>query len=529
VIGETCFGACDGQIWVDVQGGTAPYYYDNSQSNSFPIPSANQVQLVNDSIITDLCADNSPYPNPYSIFITDDNNCEGALAPGGTWEELIDSGIVVTVSLVVTSNYNGSDVSCYDYCDGSSSVNVSGGASPYTYLWDDPLLQTTQTAIGLCAGMYTCTVTEANGCSVNSSVTITEPTIISSIMSVTNVSCFGMCDGSASVSITGGTPPYIYSWSNGQTTPTITNLCAGTYICTVIDVNGCEITETIIVVEPSAIFASITVTPVSCFGANDGSILAIATGGSPTYQYSIDGGLTWSTSNIFTGLTAGTYWVDITDANGCIESQIVVITEPPALNITATVTHVSCFNMCDGFASVVVSGGYPPYNIFWSNGQTTSTITNLCAGLYTFTVTDANGCTLDQTVTITEPTALSISVDSTDETSALNDGSATATVLGGTPGYIYTWNTTPPQTTNPATNLAPGLYTVTVTDATGCTMSGTTSVNAYNTTSIININTTSKKLLKITDVLGRETKGKRNQPLFYIYDDGTVEKRIVIE
>jgi hypothetical protein len=246
------------------------------------------------------------------------------------------------------------------------------------------------------------------------------------------------------------------------------------------------------------------------------------------FQYSLGGALS-QTSGTFAGLTAGTYSVDVTDANGCMVFQTVVITEPPSLNMTATVTHVSCFNMCDGSASVVVSGGYLPFSYLWSNGETTSTITNLCAGTYTCTVIDLNGCTLDQTVTITEPTALSISVDSTDETSALNDGSATATVLGGTPGYIYTWNTTPPQTTNPATNLAPGLYTVTVTDATGCTMSGTTSVNAYNTTSIININTTSKKLLKITDVLGRETKGTKNEPLFYIYDDGTVEKRIVIE
>ena len=175
------------------------------------------------------------------------------------------------------------------------------------------------------------------------------------------------------------------------------------------------------------------------------------------------------------------------------------------------------------------SGGTPPYSYLWSNGNITDNISGLCAGVYIVNITDDNNCVNIETVVIVEPTALSISVDSTNETSAFNDGSATATVLGGTPGYIYMWNTTPPQTTNLATNLAPGLYTVTVTDATGCTMSGTTSVNAYNTTGIINIKNTSKTLMKVTDVLGRETKGKMNQPLIYIYDDGTVEKRIVIE
>ena len=95
MIGETCFGACDGQIWVDIEGGTAPYFYDEAQSNTFPIPSASQVQLVNDSIISNLCADNSPYSNPYAIYITDANDCEASLIFGGTYVEFVDSGIVV--------------------------------------------------------------------------------------------------------------------------------------------------------------------------------------------------------------------------------------------------------------------------------------------------------------------------------------------------------------------------------------------------------------------------------------------------
>jgi len=282
--------------------------------------------------------------------------------------------------------------------------------------------------------------------------------------------------------------------------------------------------------DSSCVYCNFTVivstTNVSCFGANDGSISATASGGVPPFQYSLGGGLSQG-SGTFTGLTAGTYSVDVTDANGCMIFHTVVITEPPALNITATITNVSCFGMCDGSASVSVAGGTPPNSYSWSNGQTIPTITNLCAGTYACTVFDANNCITQSTVTIMEPDALSISVDSTDETSALNDGSATTSVFGGIPPYAYAWSNG--GTTNPQVNLAPGLYTVIVTDANGCTISSTISVNAYNPTGVINIKNTSKTLIKITDVLGQETPYRKNAPLFYIYKDGTVEKIIIIE
>ena len=281
--------------------------------------------------------------------------------------------------------------------------------------------------------------------------------------------------------------------------------------------------------DSSCVYCNFTVivstTNVSCFGTNDGSIIATATG-IPPFQYSLGGALS-QTSGTFTGLTAGTYSVDVTDANGCMIFQTVVITEPPALNITAAVTNVSCFGMCDGSTSVSVAGGIPPYNYSWSNGQTTSTITNLCAGAYWVEIIDVNGCLTLFTVMVMEPDLLSISVDSTNETSVSNDGSATASVFGGIPPYTYTWSNG--GTTNPQVNLAPGLYTVIVTDANGCTISDATFVNAYNPTGVISIKNTSKTLIMITDVLGQEIPYRRNAPLFYIYDDGTVKKKIIIE
>ena len=173
------------------------------------------------------------------------------------------------------------------------------------------------------------------------------------------------------------------------------------------------------------------------------------------------------------------------------------------------------------------SGGTPPYTYLWSNGNITDNISGLCEGVNTVNITDANNCVNIETVVIVEPSALSISVTSTDETSALNDGSATASVFGGTPAYTYSWING--GTTNPQFNLAPGLYAVDVTDANGCEITDSTSVNPYFTTGVINIRNTSKTLIKITDVLGQETTYRRNTALFYIFNDGTVEKRIIIE
>ncbi len=267
-------------------------------------------------------------------------------------------------------------------------------------------------------------------------------------------------------------------------------------------------------------------TNVSCNGYNDGSFIVTVSGGTPPFQYSLGGGLSQG-SGTFTGLTAGTYPVDVTDANGCMIFQTVVINEPNPLFVNAFLTDISCFGYCDGSAFSMPSGGTPPYTYLWSNGNITDNISGLCEGVNTVNIIDANNCVNIETVVIVEPSALSISVTSTDETSALNDGSVNASVFGGTPAYTYIWING--GTTNPQVNLAPGLYTVDVTDANGCEITDSTSVNPYFTTGVINIRNTSKTLIKITDVLGQETTYRRNTALFYIYNDGTLEKRIIIE
>ena len=223
-----------------------------------------------------------------------------------------------------------------------------------------------------------------------------------------------------------------------------------------------------------------------------------------------------------------------TDSLSCNYDSFATIDDSSCvyLDIIAVATSVSCFGMFDGSIMATATGGILPFQYSLGGGlsQASGTFSNLGAGTHYIDVTDINGCTSNESVTITEPTSLSISVDSTDETSALGDGSATAIINGGVPPYFYTWNTGSSGLDDYLIDLlSPGLYTVQVTDSNGCIISDSTFVNAYISTGFISIKEISKTLVKITDMLGQETPYRRNTPLFYIYDDGTVEKRIVIE
>jgi hypothetical protein len=282
---------------------------------------------------------------------------------------------------------------------------------------------------------------------------------------------------------------------------------------------------------------SVSTSNVSCFGLNDGSVVATANGGVSPYQYSLVGGLPQA-SGTFSNLTAGTYTVTVTDIQGCSYTDTIVILQPayPVISVEADLLYygpydVRCFGESNAAAIVTGSGVYFEWfdalgNIVSTN-QNTSTI--LSAGTYTVTSYDANGCSLGSSIQITEPSLLiSTSINATDETAALNDGSITANTNGGVPPYQYSIDGVNFQSTNFFTGLAPGPYNIVSQDANGCTASETTFVNAYIATGIDNIKNSSKKLLKITDVLGRETK-EINQILYYIYDDGIVEKRIIIE
>jgi hypothetical protein len=458
----SCFGATDGEASVTPTGGTTPYSYLWSNGST----SASATNLGAGS---------------YTVTVTDANGCS----------------IVKTVTLsepnLLTAVISAqSDASCNGFADGSATVAASGGTPAYTYDWSDSGTGATRT--DLSAGTYTITVTDANGCSAVVSVTIGQATTLVATATHTDVSCNGGDDGTITVTATGGTTPYTYDAGAGTVAGNvISGLIAGDYTVTVTDDNGCSVTVDVTIEEPAtALSASAAVTSdyngedISCFGAADGEAEVTATGGTAPYDYLWSTG---STDKTATGLGAGTYSVTVTDANGCSTTASVTLEEPDELTATAAATSdyngadISCFGATDGAASVTPTGGTTPYSYLWSNGSTSASATNLGAGSYTVTVTDANGCSVVKTVTLSEPSLLTavISAQSDASCNGFADGSATVTASGGTPAYDYDWSDSGTGATR--TDLDAGTYTITVTDANGC--SAVVSVTIGQATTLI--------------------------------------------
>ncbi|MFH1321902.1 MAG: PKD domain-containing protein [Bacteroidota bacterium] len=445
----SCNGDCDGQSTVSVSGGTSPYTY-----------SWNTVPVQTTATATGLCA------ATYNVSITDNVGC------------ITTASVSINEPAILSVTPSGNDVTCNVGCDGDATASVSGGVPPYTYLWDDPGLQTTITATGLCAGTYNVGITDANSCTATGSVIIGEPPAITITFTSIPSHC-GQADGQATALPGNGNPPYTYLWNDSffQTTATATGLLAGGYTVSVIDLTGCVIFGTVTVSDTAGPTANISSsTYVSCPGGDDGQATVIVTDGTPPYTYSwntipvqTDTGVTSFTA---TGFSAGTYSVTVTDFFGCITTQSVTINEPPALIASiSSSTDADCSGSCDGSATLTPSGGTVPYSYLWNDpvSQTTSIATGLCAGPYSVIVTDNNGCTDSASVTINEPAPLSLTTSTIDAgCSGLCDGSVTVITSGGTTAYSYQWDDPGSQTTAIATGLCAGTHNVTVTDANGC-------------------------------------------------------------
>lgn len=437
---------CNGSASVSVSGGTAPYTYSWAPSGG------------NAATATNLCA------GTYTVTVTD------ACANVGT--------VAITVSSSgggLTIGGTQTNILCNGQCTGSANTTVTGGTAPYTYSWA-PSGGNAATATGLCPGTYTVTVTDANGCTGNRILTITQPPALTSTGTQTNVLCNGGLTGSAAVTASGGTAPYTYSWApSGGTGSTATGLGAGTYTVTVTDANGCATTRTYSITQPPTLTATQTQTNILCNGLCTGTAAVTPSGGTAPYSYSWapSGGTASST----TGRCAGTYTVTITDANGCTATRTFNITQPPAITTTGTQTNVLCNGALTGSAAVTPSGGSAPYTYTWApSGGTGSTATGLGAGTYTVTVTDATGCTTTRTYSITQPAAITTTGTQTNVfCNGGLTGSASVTPSGGSAPYTYSWAPTG-GTGSTATGLGAGTYTVTVTDANGCSTTASATV-----------------------------------------------------
>ncbi len=431
-----CFGSNDATATVTIIGGTAPYSYSWSQN---PSTYSTAVGLSNGT---------------YTVTVTDANGCSSAT-----------SILISEPPELLASSIASTPVTCYGGSNGRAEVNSSGGVPPYTYSWVG-YPNGTSFLNNRTAGTYLVTVTDSHGCTVNSIAIINEPSQLVLSSSSTASTC-GNSNGAASVSVVGGLSPYNYLWPQSGTTGTqINNLNAGSYTVNITDNNGCTISSSIGVSNingPTASMSSLT--SVNCYGNNDGSAIVAVSGGTPPFNYS------WScsTQNIdsISGIPVGTHSVVVTDGNGCVTTVPFNIPQPSRLFSSATSSAITCYADNNGQATISVNGGVAPYSYLWSNGLTTSSISNLSVGNYSAIVTDSKGCTSTASATISQPTILTAStvvnnVRCFNQTS----GSAIVSATGGSSIYTYQWSNG--QTGQMATGLSAGNYQVVATDSRGC-------------------------------------------------------------
>lgn len=444
-----CFGSSTGTAVVTSTGGTLPYSYNWSGG----------ISLTNDTA-TGLAANVL-----YYVTVTDIYGCS------------VTDSLMLSEPATMQLTPQGINTTCGS-ANGSAWVNISGGTAPYQYNWSN--FSTTDTIQNIATGIYYVTVSDSLGCNADTNITIIDQGGPSLNISSTNVTCNGGNNGNASVSVTGGNPPYTYNWSGGSTpgSSSTGGLSSGIYYVTVSDLNNCSSTLSVTVTEPLNLTASVSSnTNISCYGVNDGTATVTASGGTFPYSYLWSNGDTIVTAD---SLSGGVCMVTIIDSQNCSSTANTTIIEPPILfAIISDSVNVLCFGASSGNATVVPSGGTPGYSYLWNNPQNsvTATALDLSANVvYHVTVTDIRGCTAFDSVMLSQPSVLSLSPQSENSTCGLANGSATVIASGGTPGYSYSWNSFPDSLGSGIHNITAGTYSVTVFDANGCNNSVSMSI-----------------------------------------------------
>jgi large repetitive protein len=397
---------------------------------------------------------------------------------------VVNDFVTVTVTGLQVQIDSSRNISCFGQTDGYAHAVFSNGIAPVTFGWNNG--NTTQTLTNLSAGTYIFSATDAGNCTRRDTVVISQPQqLIANVPDSTKNNCSGTGTASFTATATGGTTPYSYAWNTipPQATQTITNVQAGTYNVTVTDAAGCTSTDggTLTIQQVNNLTTNLlNKTDVSCYGYNDGSISVAGANGATPYTYLWNTNPAQNTSAI-NSLIAGTYSVTVSDIGGCSDTASYTINQPPLFNaVIDSAKKISCYNADDGYARVAITGGTTPITILWTTvpPQFSSSISNVSPGTYIVSAQDNNGCISTDTITFTNPTQLVVDITSAVNVSCngLNDGSATATISGGSPPYSINWNTSPVQTTATASNIPAGFYTVTVADSGLCSLSDTVTI-----------------------------------------------------
>jgi len=395
---------------------------------------------------------------PYSVTVSDANGCPQVL------------NFIIAEPAAMTDNTTLTNVTTCGGNDGAITINaILGGTPTYTFLWNTGAI--TQNLVGLTAGLYSVTVTDANTCSQAFSYTISDPVTFVVTPTIVDVVCNSNNTGSISLAIVGGVAPYTILWNTGAVTANIINLVAGAYSVSITDASGCSFNSLYSVTEPSAITIVSSVTNASNCSANDGAItLTSISGGIAPYSF------LWNTGAItqnISALTSGLYDVTITDANLCPQNFSFAVSNPTPFTVVPTIVNAPCNGNGGGSISLLITGGVAPISVLWNTGALTNTITNLSAGTYTVTVNDASStCSFNGSYTILEPNAVDTLSIVTTLTPVICPGSNEGSVLlsnvtGGTPAYTYILG----GVSSPIpsfTTLLGGAYTMTIRDNNGC-------------------------------------------------------------
>ena len=439
---EFC-GSADGSIDINVLNAVGPVTY--SWSNG-----------ATTEDISGLIAGN------YTVVATDANNCS----------EVMTFTIVNDAGTLEISNASVGVENCGNL-NGSVDITVVGGAMPYTFAWSNGA--TTEDLTGVSAGTYDVTITDGNGCQTSGSyIVVNNAGSLTATVSISPEIC-SASNGSIDQTVTGGNGVITYAWSSGQTTEDISVLTAGTYTCTITDETGCYIVETYTVSQTSGDITLIGVNIVNeVCGNGQGEINITVTGTTLSYLWS-----NGATTEDLIGVPAGDYSCVITNAAGCTFTTPVfsVINASGTLSVTTQlVTDEICGNG-NGAINMNINGGTGPFTILWSNGATNEDLVGLSAGIYTITVTDVNGCTESQSITVNS-SAGTLAIQNaiiTDEVCGDMAGAIDVITIGGAGPLTYSWNSG--QTSEDLSGMAAGTYTITITDQNGCSVNATYTVN----------------------------------------------------